>query len=100
MATIEFDKNPQIVEINNTTNELHFNFARPYVKFNKTPGLYEFDAGAQEVHFDIDGSIGVGGSGDCNSCFPDGGIKDDVLVKQSSANGDANWTNILDSGGF
>ena len=100
MPDIDFDQNPQTVEIKNEITEIHFNFARPYVKFQRTPGLYNFDAAAQEVHFDIEGSVGGNPGGECNSCFPDGGVQDDVLVKQSAANGDAVWTNILDSGGF
>jgi len=100
MAIVEFDKNPQTIEIKKEINEIHFNFARPYVKFNKTSGLYNFDNAAQEIHFDIEGGIGGVNPGECNSCFPDGGVQDEVLVKQSAANGDAIWTNTLDSGGF
>ena len=101
MPNFDFDENPQTVEFGNDAQEVHFNFVRPFVKFNKTPGLYNFDDAAQEVHFDVEGSIGISvDPGDCNSCFPDGGVQDDVLVKQSAVDGDATWTNVLDSGGF
>ena len=57
MADIKFDNNPQTIEMSLPVQEIHFNFARPFMRFNQTPGLFDFDGAAQEIHFDIEGSV-------------------------------------------
>lgn len=78
-------------------NPVNFKIQSNVLRFRSNQPMMVFTNPMNDIIFEV-GFACVGG--ESSGGLPGGGARGDVLVKQSSTNGDAIWTNTLDAGTF